>query len=103
MANLAERFQRFRFVRKRTSPVLKVVLLVTILLSTVALITLGIFIKDEQAKADAWRDQAALEQEKNDELNNKLNNLGSLESVQQIAQELLGLINGNGIFFQPES
>ena len=102
MANLAERFRRFRFVRKRSSPVLKIVLLVTILLSTVALITLGIFIKDEQARADAWRDQAAMEQQKNEELNNKLDNLGSLESVQQIAQELLGLINGNGIFFQPE-
>lgn len=103
MANLAERFRRFRFVRKRSSPVLKIVLLVTILLSTVVLIALGIFIKGEQAKADAWRDQAALEQQKNEELNNKLDNLGSLESVQQIAQELLGLINGNGIFFQPES
>jgi hypothetical protein len=103
MANLAERFRRFRFVRKRSSPVLKIVLLVTILLSTVVLIALGIFIKGEQAKADAWRDQAALEQQKNQELNNKLDNLGSLESVQQIAQELLGLINGNGIFFQPES
>ena len=103
MANHAERFRRFRFVRKRSSPVLKIVLLVTILLSTVVLIALGIFIKGEQAKADAWRDQAALEQQKNQELNNKLDNLGSLESVQQIAQELLGLINGNGIFFQPES
>lgn len=103
MANLAERFRRFRFVRKRSNPALKIVLLVTILLSTVVLIALGIFIKGEQAKADAWRDQAALEQQKNQELNNKLDNLGSLESVQQIAQELLGLINGNGIFFQPES
>ena len=70
MANLAERFRRFRFVRKRSSPVLKIVLLVTILLSTVVLIALGIFIKGEQAKADAWRDQAALEQQKNQELNN---------------------------------
>lgn len=100
MANFA---QRFRFVRKRSSPLQKWILLVAIVVSSAVLLTLAFFIKDEQAKADAWREQAALEQQKNEDLNNRLEDLGSLKGVETIARELLGLINGNGIFFQPES
>ena len=103
MANLAERFGRFRFVRKRSSTLQKLILLFAIVISSAALLMLDLFIKDEQAKEDAWREQAALEQQKNEDLNNRLEDLGSLAGVETLAQELLGLVHGNGIFFQPES
>lgn len=102
MAGFADRFRQFRFVRKHSSPLQKLTLLIAILFSSVALVTLGVFIHKEQAKAEALREQAKLEQQENQDLNDKLSNLGTMESVEQIAREILGLINANGIFFQPE-
>ena len=102
MSGFADRFRQFRFVRKRSSPLQKLALLVAILFSSVALVTLGVLIHQEQAKAAALREQAKLEQQQNQDLNDKLANLGTLESVEEIALDILGLINPNGILFQPE-
>ena len=45
---------------------------------------------------------AALEQE-NSDLEEKIQNLGSVQSVLEIAQEELGLVSSDTVVFQPES
>ncbi len=72
---------------KRSSTATKVAVCFAIGLSVATLVTLGVAKAKLWDKAEALRDQAAqLEQEQN-ELEDKIDNIGSLEGFEDIAQE----------------
>lgn len=103
MNKLLYRLKRTRFVYRRSSNFTKVVVMSTIGVCIVAMVTLGISIHAANAKAQEMKDQAAqLEQEKN-QLEDKIDSLGSAGSVEDIAKDELGLVDPDTIIIKPES
>ncbi|MBE7002591.1 MAG: hypothetical protein E7421_07905 [Ruminococcaceae bacterium] len=92
-----------RLVYRHSSPLVKCVVLVTIVLSTVALIALRISIQSNRGQqADLQLQAAQLEQE-NRSLTKQIAELGTIESVKRIATLELGLVDPNSQFFTPSN
>ena len=93
--------RRIRLVYRRSSTLLKCVVLTAVILCTICLIVLRVSILEERAEAEALRKQAiALEQE-NQQLDEYISELGTVDSVKRIALELLGLVSPDTIIFLP--
>lgn len=94
-------FRPVRVVFRRSSTTLKIFLIAALLISTVTLLTLRGMLLAERQKAEQLRQQAiALEQE-NDKLTRRSAMLGSVESVKELATELLGLVDPDTVIFEP--
>ena len=94
-------FSRIRMVYRRSSPLLKCIVLVTVVLCTAALITLHAVIAGFQNQAGALRNQADQLEKENAVLTQHIDELGTDESIQRIAQEELGLVDKDVTFFTP--
>lgn len=101
MAGKKSVFSRFRLVYRRSSTLLKCVVLATVVLSTVALLTVAAQIRDTNEQTDALRLQAAMEEARQAQLLMKKENLGTVESTQQIASEELGLVDPDSVILTP--
>ena len=87
----------------RTSPAkLKIALIVLILLSMAALFALRWVHKGILAETENLKDKASALEQANADLQQKTGEIGSVQSVQDIAKEELGLVEPNTIFFKPE-
>ena len=94
-------FRRIRVVFQRSSTTLKILLLAALLVCTATLLVLRFALLSEQDKAEALRQQAiALEQE-NQKLERRNALLGTVQSVQELANELLDLVDPDTIIFEP--
>ena len=94
-------FQRIRLVYRRSSILLKILVLVTILASVAALAGLQLAISNYQQQSQVLQSQAATLQQKNEELTQKIAELGTKASIRRIATEELGLVDPNSLFFTP--
>ena len=84
------------------SNILKIILTILILFSIVALIALRWVHNGIMSQIDALKDEAAGLEHANDVLEQKTQDLGSVQSIQDIAQEELGLVDPNTILIDPE-
>ena len=101
MANRKNPLGRIRLVYRRASPLLKCVVLATIVLCTAALLIMRSSIRDLRKKsADLRAEAAALEQE-NENLEKSIAELGTVQSIRRIAEEELGLVDPGAIFYDP--
>ena len=96
-------FSRFRLIYRPSSPMLKGLVLATVILSTVTLLTLSAIIRDTNDNTEDLRQQAGQLLPENEKLQNKIDNLGTVDSVKQIATEEGGLVDPGTIFFTPEN
>ena len=101
MADRSNPFSRIRLVYRRSSTLLKCVVLTAIVLSTVAILTLRSSIGQEQAKADELRAQAAGLEQANSQLQQDIDQLGTIQSIKDIAGEKLNLVDPDTVFFTP--
>ena len=92
---------RFRLVYRRSSNLVKCVVLVTIVLCMVTLITLGIFTAREKARTEELRRKAALLEQENQALRDKIAQLGTGEGMLRYAFEELGLVSPDTVIFEP--
>lgn len=95
-------FRRVRLVYRRSSTLLKCVVLTTIVFSTLALLTLRFAILDAQRQSEALRDEAAKLEQENQELSRSIAQLGTVQSVTELAGKLLGLVDPDTVIFLPE-
>ena len=87
----------------RPSPVaLKVLLIVLILFSTAALAALRWVHNGIQALTENLRAEAAAVEYANSVLEQKKADLGSVQSIQDIAKEELGLVNPDTVVIDPQ-
>ncbi|MDY4582513.1 MAG: hypothetical protein SPD81_06625 [Candidatus Faecousia sp.] len=87
----------------RPSPVaLKVLLIVLILFSTAALAALRWVHNGIQAQTENLRTEAAAVEYANSVLEQKKADLGSVQSIQDIAKEELGLVNPDTVVIDPQ-
>ena len=84
--------RKYRVVFRKTSPLMKTLILVTVLLCTVALVTLHAINEQNRNQYEAMRQQAAALEEDNQSIMQQIDDMGSLESVIRIAMERLGLV-----------
>ena len=103
MATKKSFFSRFRLIYRPSSPMLKGLVLATVILSTVTLLTLGAIIRDTNDNTEALRQQAGQLLPENVKLQDKIDNLGTVNSVKQIATEEGGLVDPGTVFFTPEN
>jgi len=92
-----------QFVIRPSSTLLKIVVIVLIVFSTAALIALSWVRQSIQLRTENMRQEAVAIQQQNAELEYKISILDSVPSVQQIAQEELGLVDPNTVMITPNS
>ncbi len=93
--------KKYRLVFRRSHPVIWACILITVAISTVALITLRASIDASDAQYEDLRQQAAVLEADNDQLEDRISILGSVESAIQIAMEKLGLVLPDTVIFDP--
>ena len=94
-------FGRFRLIYKRSSPLTKCAVLVAILLSAVALITLRTNIRAHKAEQQKLEQEAAQLEYENYQLAKQIAQIGSIESIKGIATRELGLVDPDSEFYGP--
>ena len=102
MAENKNRTLPFRLVIRRSSPLMKIVVLAAVVLSIAALLALRSAILDTRAQAEALRSQAASLEQENEELTEKVDGIGTVDGILQIAQEELGLVDPDTVVIKPE-
>ena len=103
MASQNNPFSRIRLVYKRSKTLTKVVVICAIVLSMAALLTIRQQLLDTQALKDSLNDKAAQLEQENGQLEDKIEKLGSVDSVEQIAKDELDLVDPDSVILQPES
>ena len=94
-------FRRIRVVFQRSSTTLKILLLAALLLSTVTLLALRFALLNEKDKAEALRQQAVALEQENQKLTRRNALLGTVQSVQELASEMLDLVDPDTVIFEP--
>ena len=92
--------RKYRIVIKRASPLVKIVIMVAVLLSTIALVTLHATIEQSRSQYEAMRQHAGMLEENNQSLVVQIDQLDTLETLIQIAMERLGLVMPDTTFFE---
>ena len=101
MAKRKNLLGRIRLVYGRSSPLLKCVVLATIVLSTAALLILRSSIRELKQTTDRLRAEAAQLEQQNQKLEKSIAELGTIQSIKRIAGEELGLVDPDSVFFEP--
>ena len=99
---MKQRKTRRRLVMRSSSTALKIMMAVLIVFSMAALAALAWVRGSIRSQVENLRQEAAAIEQENRELQEKIENLGSVQSVQDIAREELGLVDPNTVMIQPE-
>lgn len=100
MNNLHRLTRRITLQHRRSLPLTKAVVTTAIVLSTVTLIALRLCQWDSQAKLADLQEQATQLVSENTNLSNRIENIDSLESIRQIADEELNLVDPGTIIIE---
>ena len=103
MAEIKDFFSRIKLIRQRSSNLSKIVVIVTIVLCMGALGTLRLAMNKIENQTEDLRSKAAALEEENRILEERIQDIDSVQSVKDIAEEELGLVSPDTVVFQPES
>lgn len=95
--------KKYRLEFRSSSTLLKIVVAVLIVFSLSALLALSWMHSGLREQIQAQKDAAAALEQENRDLQEKIDNLDSVQGVQDIAREELGLVNPDTIVIQPET
>ena len=99
MAKLKNPFSRVRLVFRRSKPLTKMSVAIAIVLSMVALISLGVATRAAKERAAELQQQVGALEQENEALQQDISQLGTIESLQKLARELLDLVVPGTVFF----
>ena len=94
-------FRQIRVVYRRSSLLLKILVLVTVLASAAALLALRAALVSYQQQSQVLQSQAAQLLQKNEDLTQRIAQLGTKDSIRRIAIEELDLMDPGAQFFDP--
>lgn len=95
-------FARIRLVYSRSSTTVKCVVLAALALSTLVLLVLRYALLETKGQLEDKRNQAAALEQDNRELSRAISQLGTVQSVEDLAGKLLGLVDPDTVIFLPE-
>ena len=102
MNPITKALKRVRVVYRKSNTLTKTVVLSTIVPSMAALLALNLSIQAAQLRAQELANQAAQLEQENQQLENNIDDLGSADSVEQIAKDELGLVNPDIVVIDPQ-
>ena len=101
MANIIDKLKNIQPVYRRSSNLMKLFVIGILIFAIVSLFVLRHEIRRMEDANAALESQAAQLEQENTELQENIDNLGSVQSVEQIAQDELGLIDPDTVLIQP--
>lgn len=101
MEKLRRLLSRIRLVYRRSSLLLKGLVIAMILTFTVAMIALQSSIVTAERQAEELRKEAAVLEVENRQLLTDISILGTVESAKKLAYEKLGLMDPNAVILDP--
>lgn len=102
MSQLQNFISHVRLVFVRSSKLTRILILSAMTFSILALMVLHTAMGIGNNHLEALRHQAAQLEQENSQLEQDIDSLGSLDSIQQIAKDELGLVDPDTIILQPE-
>lgn len=102
MSKIQDFLRSHRLVYQPTSPLLKAVVTATIALCTVTLIALRLTQWEHERELALLNSQAAALDQENADLTERIESLGTVDSIRQIAAEQLGLVDPETIVIESE-
>lgn len=100
MTKIRSFLSRFQLQYRRTSALNKVVIAAAIVLSSATLVSLRLAQWEAEATLADLRHRAVELRQENQELRNDIDELGTADSIREIAQEELGLVDPDTIIFE---
>ena len=100
---MEERKKPVKIVGRPSTPLLKIIIIVFILFSMAALLALSFVRSSILSRTEDLRAEAADLVYENQDLKDKVNDLGSVQSVQDIAEGELGYVNPDTVLITPTS
>ena len=91
---------RFQLQYRRTSTLHKVVVAAAVVLSSVTLFSLRLTQWEAEDRLRRLRQEAAALEQANAELRRDIQNIGTADSIREIAREELGLVDPDTIIFE---
>ena len=102
MSKLEKFFSKFQLVKLRSRKITIIMLIVAIVLTTGALTVLHLFKSQLQNRTDALREEAARLEMENAALQEDIDQVGSIQSIVEIAEKELDLVQPDAVFYQAE-
>lgn len=102
MAEKQFKIGKTQVILSHSSNLLKIIVAVLIVLSIAALVALNFVSDNIRNRTEDMQAQTAELEKENHKLEEKIDNLGTNQSIQQIAQEELGLIDPDTVLIKPE-
>ena len=103
MADLEKFFSKFRLVKKRSGKLTIIAIVTAIVLSMGALTALHLSMKKKKNRTEDLRDKAATLEAENEELQEDIEQADSIKGIVKIAENELGLVQPDSVFYRPES
>ena len=101
MANIINYLKKIQPVFRRSSNAMKIFVIAVIIFGITGLFVLRYATEQMEAANAALESQAAQLEQDNTELQENIDALGSVQSVEQIAQDELGLVDPDTVLIQP--
>ena len=95
--------ENVRFVRRPSSKLTKVAIGLAITFSMVALLAFYTVNLSYREQVQALKEYAQQLEQENDRLQDKIDSLGTLEGVEDIAKDELGLVDPDTVIIEPEN
>ena len=102
MRELLKKLRRVKFVFCRSHPMTKVVALCTVVLSMLALLGLQGAITGSRANAAALMEEADRLEQENKHLVQYIDELGTVQGIERIAEDELGLVDPDTVIIEPQ-
>ena len=99
--SFTDEMRQFKFKVKPSSPATVIAVSIAVVIALTALLVLHSVTLDAQARKEQWRAQAQQLEQENQELEEKIDNLGTLEGIKDIAQDELGLVDPDTVIITP--
>ena len=103
MANFKKMINRIQFVRRRSSKWTVIVIIIAIVLSMGALAALHLSMIELKNRTDELMDKAAHLEAENDQLQEDIEQVDSIQGIVEIAEEELGLVQPDAVFYIEDS
>ena len=100
MERIRSILSRFQLQYRRTPTLNKVVVAVAIVLSSLTLVTLRLAHWEAEETLAELRQQVAAQEQRNEDLRHDIDELGTTDSIRQIAREELGLVDPDTIIIE---
>lgn len=102
MSKIQDILRNYKLVYQPTSPLVNVIVTATIAICTVTLIALRVTHWESKQELALLHSQAAVMEQENAELADRIGMLGSVASFRQIAAEELGLVDPETIVIESD-